>query len=133
MTTVFINGTFDILHPGHIALLNTARSHGDYLVVAIDSDRRVQELKGISRPVNNQDDRRIMLSNLKAVDLVEIFDTDEELMNIIKTYSPSIMFKGSDWKDQTIIGGHLVNHIEYFDRIDDYSTTNTIQHIINRG
>jgi rfaE bifunctional protein nucleotidyltransferase chain/domain len=133
MTTVFINGTFDILHPGHIALLNTARSHGDYLVVAIDSDRRVQELKGISRPVNNQHDRRIMLSNLKAVDLVEIFDTDEELMNIIKTYSPSIMFKGSDWKDQTIIGGHLVNHIEYFDRIDDYSTTNTIQHIINRG
>lgn len=133
MTTVFINGTFDILHPGHIALLNTARSHGDYLVVAIDSDRRVQELKGISRPVNNQNTRRIMLSNLKAVDLVEIFDTDEELMNIIKTYSPSIMFKGSDWKDQTIIGGHLVNHIEYFDRIDDYSTTNTIQHIINRG
>jgi rfaE bifunctional protein nucleotidyltransferase chain/domain len=133
MTTVFINGTFDILHPGHIALLNTAKSHGDYLVVAIDSDRRVQELKGISRPVNNQNTRRIMLSNLKAVDLVEIFDTDEELMNIIKTYSPSIMFKGSDWKDQTIIGGHLVNHIEYFDRIDDYSTTNTIQHIINRG
>lgn len=133
MTTVFINGTFDILHPGHIALLNTARSHGNYLVVAIDSDRRVQELKGISRPVNNQNTRRIMLSNLKAVDLVEIFDTDEELMNIIKTYSPSIMFKGSDWKDQTIIGGHLVKHIEYFDRIDDYSTTNTIQHIINRG
>ena len=84
MTTVFINGTFDILHPGHIALLNTARSHGDYLVVAIDSDRRVQELKGISRPVNNQNDRRIMLSNLKAVDLVEIFDTDEELMTEIK-------------------------------------------------
>jgi D-beta-D-heptose 7-phosphate kinase/D-beta-D-heptose 1-phosphate adenosyltransferase len=132
MTTVFINGTFDILHPGHIALLNTAKSHGDYLVVAIDSDRRVQELKGISRPVNNQNTRRIMLSNLKAVDLVEIFDTDEELMNIIKTYSPSIMFKGSDWKDQTIIGGHLVNHIEYFDRIDDYSTTNTIQNIIDR-
>jgi D-beta-D-heptose 7-phosphate kinase/D-beta-D-heptose 1-phosphate adenosyltransferase len=133
MTTVFINGTFDILHPGHIALLNTARSHGDYLVVAIDSDRRVQELKGISRPVNNQNTRRIMLSNLKAVDLVEIFDTDEELMNIIKTYSPSIMFKGSDWKGQSIIGGHLVNHIEYFDRIDDHSTTNTIQAIINRG
>ena len=132
MTTVFINGTFDILHPGHIALLNTAKSHGDYLVVAIDSDRRVQELKGISRPVNNQNTRRIMLSNLKAVDLVEIFDTDEELMNIIKTYSPSIRFKGSDWKDQTIIGGHLVNHIEYFDRIDDYSTTNTIQNIIDR-
>lgn len=133
MTTVFINGTFDILHPGHVALLNTARAHGDYLVVAIDSDRRVRELKGTSRPVNNENTRRIMLSNLKAVDLVEVFDTDEELMNIIKMYSPSVMFKGSDWKGQPIIGGHLVNHIEYFDRIDDYSTTNTIQHIINRG
>jgi D-beta-D-heptose 7-phosphate kinase/D-beta-D-heptose 1-phosphate adenosyltransferase len=132
MTTVFINGTFDILLPGHVGLLNTARAHGDYLVVAIDSDRRVRELKGSTRPVNNETVRRIMLSNLKAVDLVEVFDTDEELMNIIKTYSPSIMFKGSDWKGQSIIGGHLVNHIEYFDRIDDYSTTNTIQNIIDR-
>ena len=85
MKTVMVNGTFDVLHPGHIALLNTARSYGDYLIVAIDTDRRVKELKGDSRPVNNQDDRRIMLSNLKAVDIVEIFDSKEQLIEYLKT------------------------------------------------
>lgn len=132
MKTVFVNGTFDILHPGHIALLNTARSYGDYLVVAIDTDRRVQELKGVARPVNNQLTRKIMLSNLKAVDIVEIFDTDQELEAIMKQYSPDVMLKGSDWAGKDIIGGHLVKRIEYFNRIDDYSTTKTIQDIINR-
>lgn len=132
MTTVFVNGTFDILHPGHIALLNTARSHGDYLVVAIDSDRRVRELKGLDRPVYNQIDRRVMLSNLKSVDIVEVFDSDEELMNIIQRYNPDIMLKGSDWQGKPIVGGHLVKRIEYFNRIDDYSTTKTIQSITAR-
>lgn len=132
MKTIFVNGTFDILHPGHIAMLNTARSYGDYLVVAIDTDRRVKELKGSSRPINNQSVRQIMLSNLKAVDVVELFDTDTDLENIIKRYSPDIMVKGSDWKDTVIVGGHLVKRIEYFERIDDYSTTKTIQDITNR-
>jgi len=132
MTVAFVNGTFDILHPGHIALLNTARSYGDYLVVAIDSDRRVRELKGSDRPVNDQTVRKIMLSNLKAVDVVEIFDTDEDLLNILTTYKPTIMLKGSDWQGKEIIGGHLVDRIEYFNRIDDYSTTKTIQSIITR-
>lgn len=130
MTTTFVNGTFDILHPGHIALLNTARSYGDYLVVAIDSDRRVRELKGSDRPINNQTDRRTMLSNLKAVDVVEIFDTDADLMNIIQQYKIDIMLKGSDWEGKHIVGGHLVKRIEYFNRLDDYSTTKTIQSII---
>jgi D-beta-D-heptose 7-phosphate kinase/D-beta-D-heptose 1-phosphate adenosyltransferase len=82
MTTVMVNGTFDVLHPGHIALLNTARSYGDHLVVAIDTDRRVKELKGDKRPINNQNDRRIMLSALKAVDIVELFDSKEELIKL---------------------------------------------------
>ena len=132
MTTVFVNGTFDILHPGHIALLNTARSYGDWLVVAIDSDRRVRELKGSDRPVHNEAVRKIMLSNLKAVDIVVVFDTDEELMDILKLYKPDVMLKGSDWKGKPIVGGHLVKRIEYFDRINDYSTTKTIQSITTR-
>lgn len=132
MKTIFVNGTFDILHPGHCAMLNTARSYGDYLVVAIDTDRRVKELKGASRPINNQSVRQIMLSNLKAVDVVELFDTDADLENIIKRYRPDIMVKGSDWKHTDIVGGHLVKRIEYFERIDDYSTTKTIQDITNR-
>jgi D-beta-D-heptose 7-phosphate kinase/D-beta-D-heptose 1-phosphate adenosyltransferase len=132
MTTVFVNGTFDILHPGHIALLNTARTFGDHLIVAIDSDRRVRELKGDDRPVNNVTVRSIMLSNLKAVDIVLVFDTDEELMDILKIYKPDVMLKGSDWLGKPIVGGHLVKRIQYFDRIHDYSTTRTIRSITTR-
>jgi D-beta-D-heptose 7-phosphate kinase/D-beta-D-heptose 1-phosphate adenosyltransferase len=132
MKTVFVNGTFDLLHPGHIALLNAARSMGDYLIVAIDSDRRVKELKGEDRPINTEFERIMFLSNLKAVDLVEVFDTDEELIEILKRYKPDIMLKGSDWKGKPIVGESCVKRIEYYDRFEEYSTTNTIQRITSR-
>ena len=127
MTTVMVNGTFDVLHPGHVALLNTARSHGDWLSVAIDSERRVTELKGDKRPINNQHDRRIMLSNLKAVDIVEIFDSTEELIALMKKYKPDVYVKGSDWKhDKKSTAHQYCNKVVYFDRIDNYSSTNII-------
>jgi rfaE bifunctional protein nucleotidyltransferase chain/domain len=132
MKTIFVNGTFDLLHPGHIVLLNTARSMGDYLIVAIDSDRRVKELKGDTRPINSQHDRQVLLSNMKAVDIVEVFDTDEQLTEIIKLYKPDIMLKGSDWKGKTIVGESYCKKIEYYDRIEEYSTTKTIQRITDR-
>lgn len=131
---VMVNGTFDILHPGHVALLNTARDYGDYLVVAIDTDRRVRELKGQQRPVNNQHDRKIMLSNLKAVDVVEFFDSTEELVELIRTYKPDVYVKGSDWKsDKASIQEQYCKKIVYYDRLKQYSTTQTIQDIISRG
>jgi D-beta-D-heptose 7-phosphate kinase/D-beta-D-heptose 1-phosphate adenosyltransferase len=134
MTTVMVNGTFDVLHPGHIALLNTARSYGDYLIVAIDTDRRVRELKGEGRPVNNQNDRKIMLSNLKAVDFVVIFDSKEELIDYMKLYKPQVYVKGSDWKHDTESTAHqYCNKVIYYDRIEPYSTTKIIQDIIDRG
>ena len=134
MTTVMVNGTFDVLHPGHVALLNTARSYGDYLIVAIDTDRRVRELKGEGRPVNNQNDRKIMLSNLKAVDFVVIFDSKEELIDYMKLYKPQVYVKGSDWKHDTESTAHqYCNKVIYYDRIEPYSTTKTIQDIIDRG
>jgi len=133
MTTVIVNGTFDILHPGHVAMLNTARSMGDYLVVCIDTDRRVKELKGENRPVNDEITRRIMLSNLKAVDIVELFDSKEELIELIKRYQPDIMVKGSDYKGKSIVGETLIPSVIYYDRINEYSTSKTIQDIINRG
>jgi rfaE bifunctional protein nucleotidyltransferase chain/domain len=134
MTTVMVNGTFDVLHPGHVALLNTARSYGDYLIVAIDTDRRVRELKGEGRPVNNQNDRKIMLSNLKAVDFVVIFDSTEELIDYMKLYKPQVYVKGSDWKHDTESTAHqYCNKVIYYDRIEPYSTTKTIQDIIDRG
>ena len=133
MTTVMVNGTFDVLHPGHIAMLNTARSYGDWLVVAIDTDRRVKELKGDSRPINNQNDRRIMLSSLKAVDIVELFDSAEELVELMKRYQPDVYVKGSDWKHDTKSTAHqYCKEVIYYDRIEEYSSTTIIQRIADR-
>ena len=87
MTKIVVNGTFDILHPGHVEMLNYARSLGAYLLVLIDSDRRVKELKGNTRPVNNQRDRQFLLKNLKAVNDVWIFDNDKELVEFLDSSS----------------------------------------------
>ena len=133
MTTVMVNGTFDVLHPGHVALLNTARSYGDHLIVAIDTDRRVRELKGDKRPINNQNDRRIMLSALKAVDIVEFFDNTEDLVKLMERYQPDVYVKGSDWKHDTQSTAHqYCKEVIYYDRMEPYSTTKTIQHIADR-
>jgi rfaE bifunctional protein nucleotidyltransferase chain/domain len=131
MTKIVVNGTFDILHPGHVAMLNYAKSLGVYLLVLIDSDRRIRELKGNNRPVNNQRDRQFLLKNLKAVNDVWIFDSDEELVEKIKLSSPDIMVKGSDYIDRPILGQELVKKIEFYDRTE-HSTTKIIQDIINR-
>jgi D-beta-D-heptose 7-phosphate kinase/D-beta-D-heptose 1-phosphate adenosyltransferase len=131
MTKIVVNGTFDILHPGHVAMLNYAKSLGVYLLVLIDSDRRVKELKGNNRPVNNQRDRQFLLKNLKAVNDVWIFDSDEELVEKIRLASPDIMVKGSDYIDRPILGQELVKKIEFYDRTE-HSTTKIIQDIINR-
>ena len=131
--SIFVNGTFDILHPGHIQLLNYAKSLGDTLTVGIDSDRRVREKKGYARPIYNVGDRLYMLQNLKAVDYVVVFDSDEELERCIKTVKPDIMVVGSDWKGKSVIGSMYSAELRFFDRIEEYATTKTIQSIINRG
>ena len=82
MKKIVVNGTFDILHRGHLEMLSYARSLGNYLLVAIDTDRRVQELKGPGRPINNQTDRALMLQSLKFVNEVQLFDSKEELEEI---------------------------------------------------
>jgi D-beta-D-heptose 7-phosphate kinase/D-beta-D-heptose 1-phosphate adenosyltransferase len=133
MKHIFVNGTFDILHPGHVQLLNYAKSLGDSLTVGIDSDRRVREKKGPTRPVNSVGDRAYMLQNLKAVDYIVVFDSDEELERCIKTVKPDIMVVGSDWKDKSVIGGMYSAELRFFDRIEEYATTKTIQSIIDRG
>ena len=128
---VIVNGTFDILHRGHLELLQYAASLGKYLLVAIDSDRRVNLLKGTTRPINNQEDRRFMLSRLKGVNEVKLFDTDEDLELLIQLYEPDIMVKGSDYRNKPIIGEEHCGEIKYYDRTE-HSTTKTIQHIVNR-
>ena len=128
MKQIIVNGTFDIVHSGHLALLNYARSLGDYLIVAIDSDRRVKELKGADRPVNTQAERQELLSNLRSVNEVRIFDSDQELVDIIAECA--IMVKGSDYRGRPIVGQHVIPDIVFFERIHGFSTTEKIQHII---
>ena len=133
MKTIFVNGTFDLLHPGHVSLLNWAKSLGDYLVVGIDTDDRVKEKKGSSRPIYNQTDRGIMLVSMSAVDEVRYFDSDESLENLVKEVKPDIIVVGSDWKGKTIIGSYYAAELKFFDRIEEYANTKTIQCIIDRG
>ena len=130
MKKVFVNGTFDILHVGHIALLDYAKSLGDQLVVGIDSDNRVRLLKGSNRPINSQVERGTLLAALKSVDEVFVFDTDDELRSLIQACD--IMVKGSDYRDKPIVGQEICKQIVFFERLNGYSTTNKIQDIANR-
>ena len=132
MKKVIVNGAFDILHSGHIKLLRYAKSLGDYLLVAIDTDSRIRELKGKGRPINNILDRINLLSAIRYVDKVDTFSSDQELVTIIREFQPDIMVKGSDYKGKHIVGGHLVPLILYMERTDE-STTQKIESITSRG
>lgn len=127
MKLVFVNGCFDILHRGHIELFSYARSLGDYLLVAIDSDRRVKEMKGNSRPFNNQEDRKYLLESIRYVDKVLFFDSSEELEELISKSKPDIMVVGSDWIGKPVIGSQHAKSLIYFYRIGDYSTTKILE------
>ena len=132
MKKIFVNGSFDVLHRGHLELLNYAKSLGSFLYVAIDTDERIKEKKGSSRPVHSLKERMFHLENLKAVDAVFSFGTDEQLEGLVKIIEPDIMLVGSDWKDKPVIGSHYAKELQFFDRIDGYSTTKIVQSIINR-
>lgn len=131
---IVINGTFDVIHLGHLHLLSYARSIiNSYVYVLIDSDRRVRELKGPKRPFNSEYERASLLFALKYVDRVDIFDSAEELENIIKNFEPDLMVKGSDYKNSHIIGSQYCKEIKFYDRLEKYSSTKKIQDIIDRG
>lgn len=129
---IVVNGTFDILHRGHIEMLEYARSLGDHLLVCIDTDSRVKELKGPDRPINNQSDRAFMLNALKCVDAVWYFADEAELEYILETYQPDIMVKGSDYEHKRIVGEHLCKEIKFYELVPEYSTTKLIQRITDR-
>jgi len=132
MIKVFVNGSFDLLHTGHLDLLKYAKSLGNSLHVAIDSDSRVREKKGTDRPVNNEHVRSRIMSEIKYVDSVSIFSTDQELIETVKQYSPDIMVVGSDWNGKNIIGSQHSKRVAYFTRVNNESTTATIESYINR-
>lgn len=132
MKKVFVNGTFDLLHVGHIELLNYARQQGDYLVVGLDCDARVKELKGPGRPIHTQLERMHLLMNIRAVDEVVTFLSDDGLEDLVCRVSPDIMIVGSDWKGKHIIGSEYAKELRFYDRLPNFSSTNIIQSIIDR-
>lgn len=132
MRRAFVNGVFDVLHPGHLSLLKYARAQADWLCVGIDSDRRVRERKGTDRPLNTQQDRAIMLSSLRCVDEVKIFDSDQELEELVKWAQPHIMVVGSDYRNRPVIGSRHAKKLEYYERIPEYSSTAIIDRMRNR-
>ncbi len=126
---VFVNGTFDILHPGHVALLAYARSLGDFLLVGVDSDDRVRSLKNVDRPVNDIDFRIKMLESLKPVNRAVVFNSEQELEDIVRDYSPDFMVIGSDYKHKRVVASEYAKHLIFFDRDYRYSSTQIIDTI----
>ena len=125
---VFVNGTFDILHRGHLELLNYAKRLGE-VCVGIDTDECVRGKKGRGRPVHNQEERKFFLENLKSVDEVVFFSSEPEFEELIKTMQPDIIIVGSDWKEKSTIKTYYGGELIFFDRMEDYSTTKTISRI----
>ena len=132
MKIIFVNGCFDVLHPGHIQLFKYAKSLGDYLIVAIDSDKRVSEIKGPERPIFSQSDRSQTLEAIRYIDVVYIFDSKEDLENLLKDIAPDIMIVGSDWKGKEVVGEQYAKTVRFFDRVGEYSTTKTLQGLTYR-
>lgn len=130
---VFTNGVFDIIHRGHVAYLNEAKALGDFLIVGLNADASVKRLKGDTRPVNKEEDRKFVMENLKAVDDVIIF-TEDTPINLISKIIPDILVKGGDWKEDQIVGSDIVKQnggkVFSLKFIDNYSTTAIIEKII---
>jgi len=127
---VWVNGTFDVLHVGHIKLLEFASTFGK-VKVGIDTDKRVKELKGIDRPFNKQEDRKLMLESLKFVDEVLLFDSREELINCIKDYKPDYMIIGDDYKNQKVYGSEYAKKLVFFEKLPNYSSSKILNYYKN--
>ena len=100
---VFTNGVFDLLHPGHIDVLNAARAAGDALIVGLNSDSSVRRLKGPDRPIRAEADRAYVLAALECVDRVVLFEEDTPL-ELVERLKPDVIVKGGDYNETTIVG-----------------------------
>lgn len=138
---IWVNGCFDVLHTGHIDLLNFAKdyevnwnnNHNFYneVIVGIDSDKRVKQLKGNNRPINGEFDRAKMLLNLEMIDFVTIFNTDDELRNKISEHNIDYIIVGDHYKDREVIGAENSKYGVIYYPTDSRSTTNIIEKIKN--
>ena len=124
---IWTNGCFDILHVGHIELFKYAKSLGFVLYVGIDSDEKVKRDKGEGRPFNKLSDRIKVLESIKYIDKVISFDSTEGLESLLEKYKPHVLIAGSDWHNKTIVGEQHAQHIRFFDRIEEHSTSKIIE------
>ncbi len=122
MRKVWTNGCFDILHIGHLKMLEYAKSRGDYLVVGIDTDERVKQLKGENRPFNKEEDRKNFLLSIKWVDEVVFFDSKQSLENHITNLKIDVIVVGEEYRDGVVLGSELAT-VDFFPRYGDHSTT----------
>lgn len=129
---VFTNGCYDVLHRGHIELFKHCKSLGDFLVVGIDTDEKVKQDKGSTRPYNKLEDRIFMLESIKYIDKVCVFGSKQELIKLVEVVKPDILVKGSDWKGKEIVGSQHAREVKYFERIGDYSTTKILENSSDR-
>ena len=131
---VFTNGVFDLIHSGHVDYLIKAKKLGDILILALNSDASVKRIKGENRPILLEKERAFVVSNLKPVNYVTIFDEDTPA-EIIKELIPDVLVKGADWSIDNIVGREVVEanggEVKAIDFVNDQSTSKIIQKILN--
>lgn len=131
-TVVTTNGCFDILHVGHVRYLEKTKSFADYLIVLLNSDKSVKSIKGPSRPINNENDRAEILSALRCVDYVVLFDEDSP-RNLLDEMKPDVYTKGADYTMETLPEADIMRknntRVEFIQFVEGKSTTNTIEKI----
>ena len=125
---VWCNGTFDILHPGHIELFKVGKSLGDKLIVATDTDEKIRKDKGENKPINSLCHRVAILKAIKYIDEVFYFNDRKELEGLIELYSPDILLLGDDWKGGDVVGVQYAKEVRFLPRLN-YSTTDIITKI----
>lgn len=131
MNKIWVNGCFDIVHIGHLHLLQTAAMLGS-VRVGIDSDERIKRMKGETRPIFPQFERLLLLKSLKYVDDVCIFDTDEALISLIKAYEPRYMLVGEEYRNKHVIGGEFAKEIIYLPKVGKFSSTDIEARILSQ-
>ena len=131
MSIVWTNGTFDILHPGHMQLFKVARSLGDKVIVATDTDEKIKADKGDHKPINDLCYRVAMLEAVKYIDVVLTFGDRKELEGLIQLYSPDILLLGDDWRNGDVVGRKYAKEVRFLPRVGGYASSNTIKRIHN--
>jgi len=132
---VFTNGCFDLIHAGHVDYLSKAKAFGDVLVVGLNSDASVMKIKGSKRPILKETERSFIISNLKPVDYVVLFDEDTPKL-LIEELLPDVLVKGADWAIENIVGKDVVlangGEVKTIEFVNDQSTSRIIKIIVDR-